>query len=87
HVLGSEGALVISEARPEISVYYRGQTATEYPHQRIADDNNFQLPDDFARAIDTDGDTMLNARAGRAICATVQAAIDSGRSGTPVAVS
>ena len=86
HVLGSEGALVISEARPEISVYYRGQTAAEYPHQRIADDNNFQLPQDFARAIDTDGDTMLNARAGRAICATVQAAIDSGRSGTPVAV-
>ena len=87
HVLGSDGALVISEARPEISVYYRGQSATEYPHQRIADDNNFQLPEDFARAIDTDGDTMLNARAGRAICATVQAAIDSGRSGTTVTVS
>ena len=87
HVLGSEGALVISEARPEVSVYYRGQLATEYPHQRVADDNNFQLPENFAQAIDTDGDTILDARAGRAICATVQAAIDSGRSDTPVTVS
>ena len=87
HVLGSEGALVISEARPEVSVYYRGQLATDYPHQRVADDNNFQLPENFAQAIDTDGDTILDARAGRAICATVQAAIDSGRSGTPVTVS
>ena len=87
HVLGSEGALVISESRPEVSIYYRGQPTTEYPHLRIADDNNYQLAENFAQAIDTDGDTMLNAQAGRAICATVQAAIDSGRSGKPVDVS
>ena len=87
HVLGSEGALVISETRPEIRVYYRGQPATEHPNQSVGHDNNFQLPENFARAIDTDGDTILDARAGRAICATVQAAIDSGRSGTPVEVS
>lgn len=87
HILGSDGALVISEARPEISIYYRGQPMTEYPHLRIADDNNYQLAQDLAQAIDTDGDTILNAQAGRAICATVQAAIDSGRSGVPVDVS
>jgi len=87
HILGSDGALVISEARPEVSIYYRGQPTTDYPHLRIADDNNYQLAQDLAQAIDTDGDTILNARAGRAICATVQAAIDSGRSGIPVDVS
>jgi len=44
------------------------------------------LMDSFARAIDTDGETMLDARAGRAICATVAAAIESGRTGKPVEV-
>ncbi len=87
HVLGSEGALVINEARPEVSIYYRGQEANEYPHLRIADDNNYHLAENFAKAIDTGSDTILNARAGRAICATVQAAIDSGRLGKPVEVS
>ena len=86
HVLGSKGALVINETRPEIRVYYRGQPSTERPNQSVAHDNNYLLPDNFAQAIDTDGDTILNARAGRAICATVQAAIASGRSGTPVKV-
>jgi len=86
-MLGSKGALVIAEARPEVEIYYRDQPPTEYPHVRIADDNNFQLAENMARAIDTDGDTILDARGGRAICATVQAAIDSGRSGKPVEVS
>src|SRR5581483_9583315 len=78
HLLGSEGALVISEARPEVAIYYRGQPPAEYRHQRIADDNNFLLPQDLANAVDHDGDTILNARVGRAICATVQAAVESG---------
>lgn len=86
HLLGSKGALVISEARPEIGIYYRGQPATEYRHQRVADDNNFLLPENLACAIDNDGDTILNARVGRAICATVQAAVESGRCGKPVEV-
>ena len=43
--------------------------------------------EDFARAIDTDGDTMLDAKAGRAISATVQAALDSARTGAVEAVS
>ena len=86
HVLGSEGALVISEARPEVSIYYRDQPAKEFRSVRVAIENDFLLMDDFARAIDTGSETVLDARAGRAITATVEAAIESGRSGTPVEV-
>ena len=87
HVLGSQGALVVSEERPEVGVYYRGQPVSEERNQPVANDNDYYLMEDFAHAIDTDGDTVLDARAGRAICAVVEAAIESGRSGKPVAVS
>ena len=87
HLIGSKGALVVSEARPEVAVYYRDQPQSEFKHMRIANDNDFQLAEDFARAIDSGGETILNARAGRAICATVVAAVESGRSGKPVEVS
>jgi predicted dehydrogenase len=84
HVLGSKGGLVISEARPEVSIYYRDQPATEFKSQRLlAADNDFLLADDFARAIDTDGQTLLDARTSRQITAIVCAAIQSGRSGKP----
>ena len=62
------------------------QIATEFRRRRIDNDNDYLLADNFARAIDTDGETILDARAGRAISATVQAAIESGRTGKPVAV-
>ena len=58
----------------------------EFRHRRIAVENDFLLMENFAGAIDTDGETILDAQAGRAICATVQAAIDSGRTGVPVDV-
>jgi predicted dehydrogenase len=87
HALGSGGGLVISEARPEVAVYYRGQPAKEFRHRRIAIDNDYLLMQNFAQAIDTDGQTILDAPAGRAICATVQAAVDSGRSGRVVEVT
>ena len=81
HVLGSEGALVISEARPEVSIYYRDQPATEFKRQRLLpDDNDYLLADDFIRAIETDTPTILDARTSRNITATVAAAIESGRS-------
>ena len=86
HVLGSDGALVVSEARPEVGIYYRGQPPTEFRNIRITNDNDFLLSDDFAHAIDTDGSTTLDARASRAIAATVFAAIESGRTGKPVTV-
>src|SRR5262249_58166615 len=88
HVLGSAGGLVVSEARPEVAVYHRGQgqPPKEFRHRRVAVDHDYLLMDDFARAVDTGTDTVLGARAGRAICAVVQAAVESGRSGKPVEV-
>lgn len=87
HILGSKGALVISEARPEVGIYYRGQASAEYPNERLlAVENDYFLADDFAHAIDTDGDTILDAPTSRAIAATIAAALESGRSGTLVEV-
>jgi predicted dehydrogenase len=86
HVLGTAGGLVVSEARPEVGVYYRGQPATEFRNRRVANDNDYLLMDDFARAIDTGGETALGVRASRAICAAVTAALESARSGQPVEV-
>ena len=45
------------------------------------------LLDNFAAAVDTGADTMLTARDGRAIAATVLAAIESGQTGRSVEVS
>ena len=84
HVLGSEGGLVISEARPEVAVYYRGQPAREFRNRRVAEDLDYLLVENFLHAIDTDGDTILDAKASRAICAVVEAALESGRTGMPV---
>ena len=87
HMIGSDGALVVTEARPEVAVYYRNQPVTEFKNQRIASDNNFLLAENFAHAIDSDGETILDAEGGRAICATVMAALESARSGKPVTPS
>ncbi len=87
HIIGSAGALVVSEPRPEIAVYTRGLQPSDYRHRRIGVYYERRLLDDFARAIDTGSNTMLDARAGRAIVATVQAALESGRTGQPVGVS
>ena len=87
HVLGTNGALVVCEARPEVSIYYRDQPNTEFKSQRLlAADNDYWLADNFARAIDAGGPTILDARASRQITAIVSAAIRSGRSGKPVNV-
>lgn len=81
HLVGSKASMVVAEARPEVAVHYRGQTGSEFPNARIANHNDWLLADDFARAIDTNSDTCLNARVSRAICATVHAAIESGKTG------
>ena len=87
HVLGSNGALVVSEARPEVSIYYRDQPANEFKSQRLLDaDNDYLLADHFARAIETDDETILNARTGRNITAMIAAAIESSRSARVVEV-
>ena len=85
HIIGTKGAFVVAEARPEVGIYYRGQPEGEYKHVRVANDGDFLLPENFAHAIDTDGDTILDARGGRAILATVTAALESAKSGKPVA--
>lgn len=86
HVLGSEGALVVSESRPEVGVYYRDQPPREPRQRRLAVDNDFLLTENFAQAIDTDGETILDVRAGHAIFATIEAALRSWRIGQPVEV-
>lgn len=87
HVLGSKGALVISEARPEVSIYYRDQPNSEFKNQRLmAADNDYLLADDFLRAIETNTPSILDAETSRNITAVVAAAIESGRSGKAVDV-
>ncbi len=86
HVLGSEGALVVSESRPEVGVYYRAQPAWEARQRRVAGENDFRLAEHFAQAIDNDGETIMDVRASLAIFATVEAALESCRLGQPVEV-
>lgn len=82
-VLGTQGALVVNEARPDVSLYYRDQPPREARQRRVASENDFLLADTFARAIDDDGDTILNAQASRDIFAIVEAALKSSQSGQP----
>lgn len=86
HILGSAGALVIGEARPEVGIYYKNQPPKEPRQRRVAGENDFLLADDFARAMDEGRDTILGARASRDIFATVEAALESARTGEAVEV-
>ncbi|MCH9021454.1 MAG: hypothetical protein IID32_01665 [Planctomycetes bacterium] len=87
HVLGDKGALVVSEARPEVGVYYRNQPVDEFKnHRLLAAENDYLLAEDFARAIDTDGPTILDSQKSRSIAAIVTAALESGRTGKVVDV-
>ena len=86
HAIGSKGGLVITEARPEVSIYYRDQPPLEFKNERIANENDFLLMDDFARALDTGSEPILSAQAGRDIAATVFAAVESGKTGQLVEV-
>ncbi len=86
HLLGTGGALVVNEAQPEVGVYYRDQPAKEARQRRVASENDVLLAENFAQAIDNDSETILDARASRAIFATVEAALESCRTGQPVNV-
>jgi predicted dehydrogenase len=85
-IVGTEGALVIGESRPEVGIYYRGQPPKEQRQRRVGSDNDFLLADSFAHAIDEDGTTIMDARASLAIFATVEAALESCRTGAAVDV-
>jgi predicted dehydrogenase len=87
HVLGDRGALVINEALPTVGVYYRNQPPKEARQRRIADSSDVLLAENLAQAIDSDGTTVMDAHASRAIYATVEAALESCRTGQPVEVS
>jgi myo-inositol 2-dehydrogenase/D-chiro-inositol 1-dehydrogenase len=81
HALGSKGGLVISEARPEVSVYYRGQSADEFRNRRVSVENDFLLMEDFAKSIEQRRETLFDVRASREIVSIVDAAIRSSETG------
>ena len=85
-VLGTAGALVLGESRPEVGIYYKSQPPKEPRQRRVAGENDFLLADDFVRAIDEGRDTVLGVRASHAIFATVEAALESCRTGDVVEV-
>ena len=85
-VVGQSGAFVVSEARPDVGIYYRGQPAKEARAQRVASENDFRLAENFARAIDENGTTIMDARASLDIFATCEAALESCKIGNPVDV-
>jgi predicted dehydrogenase len=85
-VLGTDGALVVGESRPEVAVYYRGQPEREFRHRRVGVKNDFLQMENFANSIDGKHQTMLDAHASRSIAAVVEAAIESARTDSPVEV-
>jgi predicted dehydrogenase len=88
HLVGTKGAMVVSEARPEAAVYYRGQPESEFRNRRLlAAENDYLLADNMARAIDSGNKTILDAQTSRQITAIVAAAIESGRTGKLVKVT
>jgi len=86
HVLGSAGALVVSEARPEVGVYYRNQAAEGGPsaarggRERLSAGGGLR-PGHRRRRHYRHGCPRQPA-----IFATVAAALESCRSGQPVEV-
>lgn len=81
HLQGSQGTAVLNESRPEVSLFYRGQPAEEFRHQRVADENNMLLLESFIAAVEHDRPTVLDAQAGAEICAVVEACLRSCYSG------
>ena len=86
-MVGSTGALVIAEPRPEVAVYTRGQTPEDDRNRRTDEETDRRQVDLLLAALDSGGDTLLTARHGRHIVATVVAALKSARSGRPCEVS
>ena len=87
HVIGSTGALVVAEPRPEVAVYTRGLAPEDDRNRRTDEGSDRRQVDHFVAALDTGGDTLLNAQQGRHIVATVAAALESARTGRPCEVS
>lgn len=86
HLLGSQGALVVNEARPDIGLCYRQQPLREARQRRVANENDLLLADNFARAVDQQGDTLMNVQASSRIFRVIEAALQSCRTGQPANV-
>ena len=86
HLVGTAGAMVVTEARPEVSVHYRDQNPLEFKNRRIADHNNFLLMDEFARALAGKGHPVFTVLDARNITATILAALESNRTGNAIIV-
>ncbi len=84
HLVGTRGAMVVNEATPDVGIYYRNQPPKEARQRRVANQNDFLLADNFARAIHDDGDTMLNVHSSRIIYNVIEAALQSCQTGQPV---
>ena len=79
HINGTKGALVISEARPEISIYYQDQPKYEFKNERIANENDFHLLENFISAIEKNTDIILDEISGFHISKVVDACINSNK--------
>ena len=87
HLIGTKGALVVSEARPEIALYYKDQPQNEFKHIRIANDNDFLLMDAFADALDCDAQLPLDVEGACHIARLINAAQISAQEAKEVLVS
>jgi predicted dehydrogenase len=82
HILGTQGALVIDESRPAVGIHYRDQPPRQARERRVAGDNDFQLAQDFAEALDDPRRLpVLDIFSSYSIFCTVQAALESARTG------
>ena len=63
-----------------------GAPAPRYRPGRAANENERRRHDDLVRAIDEDGETMMAATVARHIQATVEAAVESAKTGAAVEV-
>jgi len=83
-LIGEHGAAVFSEPLPEVEFHYRDQAPHEFRRQRIADDGNYLLMENFARAIDGQERPILDALDGRNICGAILAALESAKTGKAI---
>lgn len=86
HLIGSQGALVVNEPRPEMALYHCNQHPNTFTHHRLADESNFLLVDDFLQAIEEGRRSILDAKAARDIAAVIDAALASSRQHAIIAV-
>lgn len=83
-LVGSRGALVFHEARPDVGVYYRQQPAGEARQRRVAIENDFLLADHFVQALDQNRQPFMNFADSLRVFECVRAALESCRCGRPI---